>query len=710
MNFGPHGIWYLVGLLPLLALLGWWYYRHTVPEVTPGQRRALLALRTAALLLLAVALARPVFTWERTREREPVWVRLVDYSASMDRPDGDASGKTRLAAALEVVQASAWDRFASDVDLQTDYFADSLAADTAGMAREGTDPGAALEALAARPHPPAAVILLSDGTANASTDAAARDWPFPVYSICFGDSSGTTDRALVGIDAPAVATAGDSVAVRIRVMATGDSSASLFTFRAAGRTQSRRITLDGGGRQQEVTFTFRPDSSGLYKIEAELPALPEEASTANNTIETRVFVEPRRRRALLLADSPTWETAFLARRFAADDRLQFSVRYRALAGRAGYTGWPATYDSLAAYDLIAFADLPPARWEGIATQIERCLRERGAGVLFCIGPQAAKSTWTDLQARLAGVSWRADPPGVLTISEPVHLTEAGRYHPVALAGGDAETAARVVGELPLLSGVVPAGTISGSSVGLVDLRAGMSDWPVIVAGQLGRGRMLTMLGYPIWRWDFAQAGTPGKDPWAGPFWRAAARWLTTVREGQRLTVQPAADPLPALTAPDLSAVLVDESWQPQSGATVTAEITAEDGTVVQTFDLAPAERGRYRGVGRPLPAGDYHYSVRARVDTLVVAEASGRLATTPVSREQLWPGSRPALLDKLAATTGGERFAVDGWSRALTELPRTPARDQSLATLRLWDRPWLLVVILMLLGFEWILRRRFQML
>ena len=711
MNTGPYGVWYLVLLLPALVLLGWWFYRFTVPDVTPGQRRLLLGLRVAALGALALALARPVFTWEKRNEMRPVWVRLVDYSASMDRPDADALGHTRLAAALSILDHDAWTSSGREADLETYYFADSVSPDSLGMVREGTDLEAALGALAARPNPPAAVLLLSDGTTNAATDPTAREWPFPIYSICLGDSGSATDRALLEIEAPATATAGDSVEVRIRLASTGEPSTALFTFRAGSAAQSRRVELGGGGRQQELVFRFRPDSSGVYKLTGNLPPLPDEVAEANNTIETRVYVEPRRRRALLLAESPNWETAFLARRMAALDRLTFEPRYRALAGRAGYSGWPATYDSLAAYDLIIVADLPPVLWANMSASFERYLRERGGGMLFCVGPVGAAGAWTERQTRMACVRWRAEPPGILPVSEPVHLTPAGRYHPVTRPDPEAGSAGDPWGDLPLLSGVVPsAGSVAGYGVGLVDIRIGASDWPVVVAGQIGRGRVLTLLGYPIWRWDFVQAGTPGKPVWAEPFWRAAALWLSTSREGERLTVLPAADPLPALAPPEFSAVLVDESWQPLTGATVIAEIRDSGDAVVQTFELEGGERGRYRGKGRPLPTGEYRYTVRARVDTNVVAMASGRLATSPVSREELWPGSRPLILDKLAAGTGGQRLTPETWPDMLEKFPRRPTLRLSLATLRLWESPWLLALILVLLGTEWILRRRFQML
>ena len=78
MNTGPAAILYLVVVLPLLVVLGVFYYRRTVPPVSVASTRILRALRILALAALAVALARPVFDWERESERTPTWMRLVD--------------------------------------------------------------------------------------------------------------------------------------------------------------------------------------------------------------------------------------------------------------------------------------------------------------------------------------------------------------------------------------------------------------------------------------------------------------------------------------------------------------------------------------------------------------------------------------------------------------------------------------------------------
>jgi hypothetical protein len=244
----------------------------------------------------------------------------------------------------------------------------------------------------------------------------------------------------------------------------------------------------------------------------------------------------------------------------------------------------------------------------------------------------------------------------------------------------------------------------------VETEASQLNWPVLVAAEVGRGRVLTSLGYPLWRWDFASAATADQPDFSRLFWSAAIRWLTSTQRGERLAVVVLSDPLPAFTPPVLSAVLYDESWRPAADAVLTAEIRDADSGLVQTFELLPQGSGKYKGAGRALAAGDYRYDVRARRDTVQLEATDGRFRASQVSREALQPASQPGLLSDLSTATGGRRLSMTTWRDARDSIPSQPVWRTQYGTIRLWDTPWLLLAVLLLLGTEWILRRRFQML
>ncbi|HKQ57152.1 MAG TPA: VWA domain-containing protein, partial [Candidatus Eisenbacteria bacterium] len=86
LHLAPNAPWLLLALASLvLVALALWAYRFSIPPLPALARRALPALRGAALLALVWLLAQPVF--ERARAGGPArLVVLLDRSRSMDLP------------------------------------------------------------------------------------------------------------------------------------------------------------------------------------------------------------------------------------------------------------------------------------------------------------------------------------------------------------------------------------------------------------------------------------------------------------------------------------------------------------------------------------------------------------------------------------------------------------------------------------------------
>ena len=169
------------------------------------------ALALAAIALLALALARPRVN-DRVSVSEASMMLIIDHSGSMAADDVQP---TRLAAAVAAAN-SFIDQLPSSVRLGAIGFSSSP--DTVqqpvadhGAARTlvdgqaaggGTDTGDALELAlqllhgSSRRHAPAAIVLLSDGAANAGPDSVtvarqAGSDRIPIYTVALGTPNGT---------------------------------------------------------------------------------------------------------------------------------------------------------------------------------------------------------------------------------------------------------------------------------------------------------------------------------------------------------------------------------------------------------------------------------------------------------------------------------------------------------------------------------------
>ncbi|MEZ0389899.1 MAG: hypothetical protein ACAI34_22665, partial [Verrucomicrobium sp.] len=152
----------------------------------------------------------------------------------------------------------------------------------------------------------------------------------------------------------------------------------------------------------------------------------------------------------------------------------------------------------------------------------------------------------------------------------------------------------------------------------------------------------------------------------------------------------------------------DASFRPQDDASVKLEITEADGTKLNlAAEPSSAEAGLFEAATHASRTGAYR--VKATVQDgagKTVGETTTGWALNPAAEEfaSLTP-NRP-LLEKLAQWSGGKVLEVadlESWAAALPQatLPLMETRSEPL-----WNRWWILLLIVGLLGTEWWMRRR----
>ena len=241
----------------------------------PRWRREVPAgLLLAAVALLVLALARPRVVHRVPTDRASLML-VSDHSGSMAAQDVTP---TRLSAAIAAANAFI-DRVPDTVRVGAIAFStvpDSVQGPTLHHAAArrvlddqqalgGTDTGAALE-LALRlldgartGHPPAAIVLLSDGAANAGpnplavSETAAREH-IPIYTVALGTAAGVVTPNEIG---PSIAVPPDPQLMDEIAKLSG---ARAFDARSAGELGSiyRRLgtELSTVARHRDITLAF----------------------------------------------------------------------------------------------------------------------------------------------------------------------------------------------------------------------------------------------------------------------------------------------------------------------------------------------------------------------------------------------------------------------------------------------------------------------
>jgi hypothetical protein len=190
------------------------------------------------------------------------------------------------------------------------------------------------------------------------------------------------------------------------------------------------------------------------------------------------------------------------------------------------------------------------------------------------------------------------------------------------------------------------------------------------------------------------------------------RWLTATEDEQKIRVRPDREAFSSIEPPTFTGQVYDESLQPVSDADVEV-IARGNGTTVSTI-LAPLGNGQYAGALPSLAPGDYATTAVVRTGGTVLGEDRGRFSVGGVNVEFIETRLNRALLDGLAERTGGAVLTADGLGslaglvRSAPEFRETDVVRRS--DLELWSHPWALALLVVLLSFEWFLRKRSGML
>ncbi|HXP63408.1 MAG TPA: glutamine amidotransferase [Dongiaceae bacterium] len=486
----------------------------------------------------------------------------------------------------------------------------------------------------------------------------------------------------------------------------------------------------------------------------------EEATLANNS---SVVATDRGRgpyRILYVAGRLNWEFKFLNRAVQEDDQLQLVALIRVASrepkfsflGRAGEAsnplfrgfanqsaeeverydqpvlvrlntrdefelrgGFPRTAEELYAYQAVVVDDLEAEFFTpDQAALVQKFVSERGGGFLMLGGAesfQEGKYQRTPIGDMLPVYLDRAEPtkaPGPLRLA----LTREGLLQSWArLRNNEADEQARLQGTGPFqvlnrVHGVKPGASV----IATVQDEAGRS-FPALVVQRFGRGRTVALTVGDMWRWGLRDADAHRDLDKA---WRQLMRWLVT-DVPNRVDLAAERQPEDPNGAVSLRVRVRDPKFQPLDNASVSLEVqpvmveaAAEPMTNSIRLRAEPsaAEPGLYEAAYLPRATGGYKVTAWVTNSAgLEVGRAEAGWSTDLAAEEFRCLTPNIALLESLAAKTGGEIVGPDALGRFARRVPQRPAPVMEAWTYPLWHTPAVFGFALACLLGEWGLRR-----
>jgi len=576
--------------------------------------------------------------------------------------------------------------------------------------------------------PLSGLVVLSDGADNSGGALAESLVPLqaaslPVYTVGLGEPRIAPDIQVSRVESPRIVLQGTSLAVDVTITHRGFGGRTVpVVVEDAGRLiASEEVELGDDGQPVIHRVTIEADDPGPRVLQFRVPVQERERVEENNIREVLVDVLDNREKILYFEGEPRWEVKFLRRAVAEDENLQVVVLQRTAENKflrldvddaeELQAGFPRTREELFKYRAIVLGSVEASFFTRDQLQmIADFVSERGGGLLVLGGRRAYAQGGYEGTALADALPVLLDDElsgGTPFFSElKVSPTRAGLGHPAMQLWGSDEVTTERFEALPPLTSLNPITRLKPGATTLLtgeDVESG-EEQVVLAHHRYGRGKVLAFPIQDSWLWQM-HADVPLEDLSHEMFWRQTLRWLvdgvpeTVLAVVERETVEPG-EPV------RITATIADSAYVEVNDANVVATVTPPDGEPFQVpLDWTVEEDGEY--AGRIVTQGEGLYTIDIAADRrgLQLGSATSHVFATRPADEYFDASMHEAQLRRIADETGGRFYTPSNVNELPEDISFTGAGVTLTEERELWDMPFLLLLLLALIGSEWAYRR-----
>ena len=737
---------WLFGVFVLLIIAGVWltYFKTTRP-LTPGWKTFFVTTRSSVLVLILFCLLRPVITTMQAAPQETYLGVLIDDSQSMSIADLPG-GQSRQAAIGETFfEDGIIDELSVFFQIRTFRFDGQTQRINGmeGLSEEGTASSVdqalryvddQLNGLRL-----GGLVLVTDGADNGDSDPinAAQDFGnrrIPIFTVGVGQEDIPQDIGIVDVTAAKTVLEGSVFNVQVDVNHQGFEGQEVGLSIRDGEeiVATEVVTLGAEGVARRFDLELTPERPELIVYDLQIELQSGEIIEQNNSYSFLVDnTEKPPLDVLYIEGHPRNEYKFIRRAVQGDDSIRLATYLQ--TGPEKYyrqgiesptelaEGFPASKEDLYAYEAIVLGDIEESFFNDDQLQmIDEFVAERGGGFLMSgmVDEEFIDTPIADilpvtiveenfLPGHLRGGIRRGDHP-TAELFYP-RLTNNGEFSPLLRLSGEDSLNENFWRQLPELQGVYVTGRIKPGATVLLEhpvLQYQNQPLPIVAQQRYGSGRSVSVTTASTWRWQMMMHS---EDQSHETIWRQLLRWLA-VSAPERITIEFDREFYNVGDEVNVTALVLNDQYEPDNDATLWMQTTDPLDQVIDVpMEWNIEEDGVYRANFTVEEEGVFSLLVdvaSAAGDAAVDAsEKRTAFVVTPSLREYTNAEMDAVLLGRIADASGGSYFNlsdVNGLPESVEFTPNAYSRE---VQIDLWDQPWLLALLILLLCIDWISRR-----
>tara|TARA_B100001769_G_scaffold274956_1_gene274928 strand:+ start:1323 stop:3401 length:2079 start_codon:yes stop_codon:yes gene_type:complete len=584
------------------------------------------------------------------------------------------------------------------------------------------------------------LLLVSDGADNSgATDPVVTAQDFgarqvPIFTVGVGKESIPEDIGIVDVSSVETVLEGSVFTVQAGIIHQGFEGQEVEISVRDGEevVASEIVTLGVSEVTRRYELEITPERPELIVYDLQVELQPGEIIEENNSYSFLVDNSEKSALDVLYVEGhPRNEYKFIRRALEGDESIRLATYLQ--TGPEKYyrqgiesstelsSGFPSTKEELYRYEAIILGDIEESFFNADELQmIEDFVAERGGGFLMSgmvdeefIGTPIADILpltlieESFLPGHLRGGTRRGDhPTGELFYPR---LTNNGEFSPILRLSGEDSENGNLWRQLPELQGVFVTGRIKPGATVLMEhpvLQYQNQLLPIIAQQRYGSGRSMSVNTASTWRW---QMMLPSDDQSHETLWRQVLRWLA-VSSPERINIDFDREYYNVGDEVNVTVVALNDQYEPDNDATLWMQTETPGEQITDTpMEWDIEEEGVYRANFTVEEEGVFNLLVdvaSAAADAeLESSEKRAAFVVTPSLREFNNAGMDAGLLGRISQESGGSYFElsdVDGLADRVEFTPNAYSRE---VEIDLWDKPWLLALLISLLCIDWATRR-----
>lgn len=693
-------------------------------HLKPLQVGAIGLLQLLAITLAVAMLGQPVLQLDTLRPGDNKVVVLLDTSRSMALSDDGEN--TRLQAALPIIEEDLLEALSGEYEVELKTFGstlnplDSLESLPSPAARTelASSLSAALEA--AKTESVGAVVLISDGADNGGvsptwyTELASAG--IPVHSLGIGREVLTEDIEIASVQLPQRAVPQVNLSALVQVRSGSARNTQLKIYDGDKILASEDISLPGDGQLSQHAVRIPTGELGVRQLRFVIDPAADERIVENNTYHHPLTVSAREPRVLYVEGEPRWEYKFIRRAVENENFLHLHTMLRTSPNRVYRQGidnpeqladgFPTDRDELFQYDALILGSQEAASFTPEQLNLlKEFVGDRGGAVMFLGGRRSlSDGDWQNTPvADLLPVMLPTEPGTFFRDQVTARPTALGYQSEWLRFSTSDQTNQERWQALPAIGDYQRIGRVKPGAVTLMEAQLNTEAVPLLVTQRYGRGKVFVLATSGTWRW---QMQMPSDDDSHEIFWRQLLQEMVaeTPRQVDFYTSESWYRDQQNV---QMEARIRTTDFEPKADAEVRVTVIPEQGAPVDVaLQPVSGQPGLYRSQVDVALSGPVQLDMRASDEDNELGTQRLFVDRSDATAEYFNAAQNRDLLERVATQTGGQYWTLDNLAGLPEQVQFSAAGITERQWLPLWSMPINFILLFLLKGLEWVMRKR----